>query len=209
MSKKYYAVKKGRACGIFNSWAECEKQVKGFPGAEFKSFTNLQEADGYLQNGASKSTSSNSQIEQKIANIDSDSIIAFVDGSFFQNVYSYGAVIISNDAVVEKSDSFTDDKNIESRNVAGEIMGAKCAISYAISQKKKNISIYYDYQGIERWANKSWKANLPLTKEYVSFIDEARKHINIDFTHVKAHSGIVYNERADSLAKEAINSKTK
>lgn len=38
MAKKYYVVWKGRRTGIFDSWEECEVQVKGFPGARFKSF---------------------------------------------------------------------------------------------------------------------------------------------------------------------------
>ena len=45
MSKqKYYVVWKGRKKGIFTSWAECEKQVKGFVGAEFKAFGSRLEA---------------------------------------------------------------------------------------------------------------------------------------------------------------------
>lgn len=36
-----YVVWVGRSTGIFTSWAECEKQVKGFPGAKFKGFPAL------------------------------------------------------------------------------------------------------------------------------------------------------------------------
>lgn len=36
--KKIYAVKKGRKTGIFDSWLECESQISGFKGAEYKSF---------------------------------------------------------------------------------------------------------------------------------------------------------------------------
>ena len=36
---------KGRKTGIFTSWAECEKQVKGFVAAEYKSFGSRQEAE--------------------------------------------------------------------------------------------------------------------------------------------------------------------
>jgi ribonuclease HI len=43
--QKYYVVWKGRRTGIFTSWAECEKQVKGFVGAEFKAFGSLKEAE--------------------------------------------------------------------------------------------------------------------------------------------------------------------
>ena len=43
--QKFYVVWKGRKPGIFTSWEECEKQVKGFVGAEFKAFGSLAEAE--------------------------------------------------------------------------------------------------------------------------------------------------------------------
>jgi ribonuclease HI len=49
--QKYYVVWKGRKTGIFTTWAECEKQVKGFVGAQFKAFENEADADAaYLAN---------------------------------------------------------------------------------------------------------------------------------------------------------------
>lgn len=36
--QKFYVVWKGRTRGIFTSWQECEAQVKGFEGAQFKAF---------------------------------------------------------------------------------------------------------------------------------------------------------------------------
>ena len=45
---KVYAVKVGRETGLFNTWAECEKQIKGFSGAQYKSFANLNQAVFYL-----------------------------------------------------------------------------------------------------------------------------------------------------------------
>lgn len=48
---KYYVVWKGRKTGIFTSWEECERQVKGFAGAEFKAFGTLQEAEAALKSG--------------------------------------------------------------------------------------------------------------------------------------------------------------
>jgi len=41
---KLYAVANGRKTGIFDNWEDCEKQVKGFSGAKFKSFKNKQDA---------------------------------------------------------------------------------------------------------------------------------------------------------------------
>ena len=54
------------------------------------------------------------------------------------------------------------------------------------------------------WATKSWKANLKGTKAYQDFFEEQKDKINVEFIHVRAHSGIKYNERADELAKEAL-----
>ena len=47
--QKFYVVWKGRKTGIFTSWAECEKQVKGFVAAEYKAFGTLSEAESALQ----------------------------------------------------------------------------------------------------------------------------------------------------------------
>ena len=41
---KIYAVRKGRIPGIYYSWKECEQQVKGFSGAEYKGFLTEKEA---------------------------------------------------------------------------------------------------------------------------------------------------------------------
>lgn len=42
--KKYYTVWKGHQQGIYNSWADCQKQIKGFEGAVYKSFPTLEMA---------------------------------------------------------------------------------------------------------------------------------------------------------------------
>ena len=43
-----YAVRTGWRTGIFRSWPDCEAAVKKFPGAEFKSFSNVSEAQQYV-----------------------------------------------------------------------------------------------------------------------------------------------------------------
>ena len=44
MPGKYYAVKKGRKPGVYQSWAECKAMVDGFPGAVYKSSKTREEA---------------------------------------------------------------------------------------------------------------------------------------------------------------------
>jgi ribonuclease HI len=50
-TKKYYVVWKGRKRGIYSTWAECEQQVKGFVGAQYKAFESPGEARTALERG--------------------------------------------------------------------------------------------------------------------------------------------------------------
>lgn len=46
---KYYAVRKGRTRGLFATWEECRASVEGYSDAEYKSFRERREAEGYLE----------------------------------------------------------------------------------------------------------------------------------------------------------------
>ena len=189
---KYYAVKKGRNPGIYTSWDSCLKEVKGYSGAIYKSFKTKEEAEIYMAG------------EEKEIEVGANSVIAYVDGSYNQKlkVYGSGVVYITDDKELELMKSYDDAYHIH-RNVAGEVKASELAIEKAIEDKKDQIIIYHDYQGIASWANGDWKTNNDLTKSYKSFIDQARKKIKIDFVKVKGHSNDKYNDKADQLAKEA------
>jgi ribonuclease HI len=45
MKKKYYVVWNGVMPGIYESWSECQAQIKGYVGALYKSFGSRQEAE--------------------------------------------------------------------------------------------------------------------------------------------------------------------
>ncbi|MDN6194113.1 MAG: ribonuclease H1 domain-containing protein [Alkalibacterium gilvum] len=196
MSKKYYAVKTGHKPGIYSTWAEASKQVSGFSGAQFKSFKSLNEAKAYTANQ-----------EKKEKNSDQNTLIAYVDGSFDKRtkIYSYGAVLLKNNTVIkELSNSANDPKYAESFQIAGECFGALNAIRWAIKNGYKELSIYYDYLGIEMWATGQWRANKIVSKDYVKYFRSYASKIDVSFIKVKAHTGVTYNERADELAKRAL-----
>ncbi len=68
--QKYYVVWKGRKTGIFTNWAACEKQVKGFVGAQFKAFEGKAEAEAaYLANYADYKGKSSTNGKWKTASI--------------------------------------------------------------------------------------------------------------------------------------------
>lgn len=79
MAKNFYAVKKGKNTGIFNSWAECKAQVEGFSGAEYKGFDTEQEAQCYIENIIPEIITN----ENKNFGIgDTSEAKAYVDGSY-------------------------------------------------------------------------------------------------------------------------------
>lgn len=47
--QKYYVVWQGRKTGIFTDWKECEKQIKGLEGSQYKSFDSLSEAESAIR----------------------------------------------------------------------------------------------------------------------------------------------------------------
>ena len=51
-----YAVARGRACGLFTSWQECEKQIKGYPGARYKGFADVAAALAWLNGETNAAT---------------------------------------------------------------------------------------------------------------------------------------------------------
>ena len=218
--KKYYAVKYGIKPGIYESWGECEAQTKGYSGAQFKSFGTMVEAEKYMtsnsdinivnQDTVFDSEQINNRIEDDLNKLGDNEVIAFVDGSYnsSEQKSGFGVIIIDNKGIqIPLYKAFTKQYNsefLELRNVAAELEGVKEAIKWAIAYSKKTITIYYDYEGIEKWADGSWKANKEITRQYVSFIKDKMNLIEIKFNKVPAHSGIMYNEAADRLARNSL-----
>lgn len=52
MAKKYYTVWNGVNPGVYDSWTDCQLQIKNFKGALYKSFTTREEAEEALNSPA-------------------------------------------------------------------------------------------------------------------------------------------------------------
>ncbi|MCW4359527.1 ribonuclease H family protein [Bacillus altitudinis] len=199
---KFYAVKRGRREGIYTSWDECKKQVNGFTNALYKSFPTYEEAKSFIGTDGTSGSSERIGVEQI------SDITAYIDGSYDdrKKLYSYaGIVFLKNSERIEFFYADSDSELIDLRNVAGEIKAAMHVIDLALNEGAKSIDIYYDYAGIENWANKSWKAKNFFTQKYVEYIEAVKSKIDIYFKKVKSHSGNKYNDEVDLLAKKAID----
>ena len=191
---KYYAVKNGRTTGIFDNWKDVQKAVIGYSNANYKGFETKEAAEEWLN--------------KKAVVIDPTSkilAVAYVDGSYDNKhkLYSYGCVIFSGDSTYTlNSVDFSEDA--KTRNVAGELTGARKAIEWCLNHDIQNLILYHDYIGIQMFADHEWEGKTPLTESYQKFIDSVRDKITIQFCKCTAHTGIRYNEMADQLAKDAI-----
>ena len=213
--KNFYVVVKGVVPGIYTTWAECQKNTNGYPGAVFKGFVTKEEAQVFLasQLKSEKDVCLEGQIEH-IKDEDKEAkrvaeAVAYVDGSYehSKKEYAYGVVMFYEGKEEHFAEKAAEPSMVEMRNVAGEIEGAKKAMSFCIEKGIKSLDIFYDYEGIEKWCTGVWKTNKIGTKNYKAFYDEAKQRLDIRFIKVKGHSGDKYNDLADALAKGALGIK--
>ena len=184
MKIKYYAVKKGVQPGIYTSWEECEKQVKGYSEAEYQRFYSLADAEEFL--GTSTLLYG---------------LHIFVDGCYSdkKKVASYGYVAVKDNNIIHEASGIMD-KYTETRNVAGELKATVEAINWAIKQGYSKVYIHYDYEGIEKWTTGEWKAKNNISRLYVDYIARIKDTIILSFIKVKCN---IYNEMAYNLAAKA------
>lgn len=189
---KYYAVKYQDEKKIFTSWEECKNYINGKKGFLQKSFLSLSEANSFLDD---------------IKVLEDYSLpTAYIDGSYDIETknYSFGGVLIVNGKEYTFNKKYPTDEYSESRNVAGEIKGAGFIINYAYKKGIKELNIYYDYEGIEKWYTGQWKASSAIAIAYTDFVKDIKDKIKVNFIKVKSHSNNKYNDLADTLAKKAL-----
>lgn len=198
MASKFYAVRKGRTIGVFRTWSDCQAQINGFSGAEYKSFPTKEEAEAYVLGGSKK--------EVTTIVSDDERAVAYVDGSYNVNTkeFSYGAILIYLGKEYEFSQKGEDNSLADMRNVAGEILGAQRMMEQCVTNGIKVLDLYYDYEGIEKWCTGAWQAKKAGTQAYRDAYQRMSKQLTVNFHKVVAHTGVELNERVDQLAKRAL-----
>lgn len=189
---KYYAIKDDLNHEIVDSWDLCKEHLKNYTKPKYKSFKTKEEAEAFL-NG-------------EILDDNITAPKAYIDGSFDSktNAYSFGGVLIIDGKEYPYKKKFEPDEYSSLRNVAGEIQGAGFIIAYAVKKGIKELHIFYDYLGIEKWFTHEWKANSKITVDYQILADRVKDKIKVYFHKVKSHTNNHYNDYADKLAKEAL-----
>lgn len=226
--KKIYAVRQGRQTGIFNTWADCEAQVKGYASASYKGFPDAGEAMAWLQGGAAQmelfaapravrttrrnatTAAGTAPAATAAAAVPADYVI-YTDGSCLRNPDGPGgwaAVIM--DARQEKLAELHDG-NPSTTNNRMELSAAIAALDFV--QPGKLVDLYTDSQylknaftkrWLENWKRRGWKTAAGgdvKNQDLWQQLDHLFSTRQVRFHWVKGHVGIEHNERCDELAK--------
>ena len=182
---KYYVVWHGQNPGVYNSWAECQLQIKGFPNAKYKSFKTLEEADAafegtaldYISEKSSKSGSPKKVYVDYTDKVVKNSISVDAACSGNPGIMEYRAVETLSGVEIFHMGPFKGGTN----NV-GEFL----ALIHALALLKKNndvkTSIYTDSRTALSWLrNRKVKTTLKQTsynKAVFTLLSKAIKWMN-------------------------------
>lgn len=227
----YYAVHKGHNPGIYNTWPECEKQIKNFVGAQFKKFTVKAEAQNFLEHGfgehkpafmkkkEASDKKNNDKIEKECIDDEADKIYIYTDGSFIRghktvpDIAGYGIHIPAKNISIGLPLL-----NQKITNNRAELTAIIDSFQYLDENDlKKKICIFTDSQYCiyimtgtgERYEKNGFKQNgkpvpnIDLIKKALAII---RKY-NIVMLKVRAHTNLkddhsINNDIVDKLAEQ-------
>ena len=153
--KKYYAVWKGHHPGVFESWDDCKSQIKGFEGAQYKSFETFEAAKQALKGNYKdfitkvkfKSELSEDQLKKiGLPNYNSIAVDAAVSGN--PGKMEYRGVDTKTKKELFKQGPFE-----EGTNNIGEFLSIVHGLAF-LKQKNSDRIIYTDSKTALSWIKK-------------------------------------------------------
>ena len=165
---KFYVVWKGKRPGIYQTWDDCQAQIKGVKGAQYKSFSTFQEAKKAFNGNFSdykgkKSNTSELSLEEKLKYGEPNYHSIAVDAASSGNpgIMEYQGVDTQTKKTLFKQGPFQ-----EGTNNVGEFL----AIVHGLAFLKQNGSdrvIYSDSRTAMSWVRKK-KCNTKLEQTAVN-----------------------------------------
>ncbi len=222
--KKIYAVVRGVKPGMYTKWFGAdgaEIQIRGFPGAVYKGFKTLEEAEEWAAGPGGERASARRRDRKpasgnrgprkgppdSVADVD---VVVYTDGGCLGNPGpgGYGVVNIVGRETSEMSGGYR-----HTTNNRMELMG--CIVALENLHPDKRAALYTDSKyvvnAIEKGWAKKWRANNwmrnktepaknpDLFRRLLDLVDQRSVH----FYWVKGHADNPFNERCDQLAKES------
>ena len=210
----YYAVASGRTNGVFSTWDECNRSVKGYKNASYKKFDTKQQAEDFVANNGIVQETSTLSVE-------------LVDFEPDYHVYTDGACSKNGTRAASAGIGIFFGEN-DPRNVSEKLIGKQTnnlaeltaivkthAIIRSDLLSGKKVAIFTDSEYAikcvstygEKCYKQNWNVDIP-NKELVKTAYELYKDhsSNVRFIHVRAHTQktdihSIGNDQADKLAR--------
>lgn len=228
MAKRFYAVRAGRAPGIYHTWDDCKKQVDGFPGAQYKGFATEAEARSFINtsvgfgkvpaesveksaNRRSKKTSFPMEQLSLAPENNEGYVVIYTDGSCLKNPGGpggYAAVIRHNETVTELvgSEEATTNNRMEMRAAIEGLRFFAEPTAVALHTDSQYLRKGFAEGWVAKWKRNGWitQAGTPvLNQELWQELDRLNTFHQVAWRWVKGHDGNPMNERCDELAVSA------
>ncbi len=181
--QKFYVVWEGHHPGIYDSWAECQLQIKAFPNAKYKSFDSRQAAEQAFKGNYWTYTKASSNARPASANISRNNII--------WDSISVDAACSGNPGVMEYQgvDTRTGRRIFHKKfdlgtNNIGEFLAIVHALALLQKEGKSGTPIYSDSVNAMKWV-KHKKAKTKLehnaqTAELYEVIQRAENWLSVN-----------------------------
>lgn len=161
--QKFYAIWKGHKTGVFRTWEETQTHIKGFPGAQYKSFDSFKAAENALKKSywasvqtTPKPTTTNSNIGKPI--VPSLSVDAACSGN--PGVLEYQGVDTATKQVIFKQGPFP-----QGTVNLGEFLALVHGLAY-LQKHQLPYPIYSDSVTAIAWVrNKAVKTKLEVNEQ--------------------------------------------
>lgn len=150
--KKYYLVLQGKKPGIYHTWAECQRQIKGYKGAQFKSYEDYNDAIA-----AQKSGLAQLDLESRIIG-DSISVDAACEGN--PGKMEYRGVYTAT-----KEQIFLKGPYPNGTNNVGEFLALVHALAMLKNKGRTTMVIYSDSKTAMAWV-KAKKSKTTLVRDH-------------------------------------------
>lgn len=221
---KYYAVKKCKIPGIYNTWDDCKSQVYRFSGAKYKSFKSIDDANKYMTDLDGKNVnicitnSDGASIKKFTQSTTSNDLHIYTDGSHIKGggYIGYGAYCEYKSVKYYLSGNI-DDKILSDYGITNTVVSNPTAefLAFAevikiISSINVKITFFIDYIGVSNWMSGKWKTKASYIKKIKDVTNDIIKknNLSVDVKHVPGHSGNYGNDQADLMAKSETNINT-
>lgn len=205
---KVYAVRAGFHVGIFYSWDDAKKEIEGFKGAEYRSFSTEAEALAYM-NGSEVGTK-----DGKVVSIpqitDLQTVNLYTDGSYKDGRIALGICVEGQEIFRQFYGMVNCAEYSSINNIAGELLAVLCGVQLCKDMQFNRVNIMYDYKGVESYLTGEFKSQGKLQNIYTELMKQYQSKFGMifSFIHVNGHSGIKGNECADRMAARGRNLQT-